>query len=181
MAVLRVIIILSLLNVISPPAANGEITEYQVKAAFLYNLAKFVQWPESLFHTPASPITICVLGRDPFGTALTDTVGGKLLGRRAIAVESINDTQKARHCHIIFVSSSERNRFPAILHDLKTNSALVVGDTEGFAAQGGVVNLKVEADMVRMEINLDAVREKNLQISSKVLSLAQIVRYTGLP
>jgi len=163
-------------NVILQLSAQGQIEEYQVKAAFLYNLAKFVEWPAQSFRIPTSPIVICILGHDPFGRALTEMLEGKVLDGRALVVQQISDAQKAGNCHVVFVGSSEQKRFRSILQDLKASGVLTVGDTEGFAAQGGVVNLKLEGGMVRFEVNLEVGKEKNLRISSKLLSLAQIVK-----
>jgi YfiR/HmsC-like len=178
MAVLRRGKLIAIGYVIFLAAAQGQVQEYHVKAAFLYNLVKFVEWPAPSFHSSTSPMIICVLGRDPFAGALTETVEGKMLGGRGLLVQPIPDAQRANHCQIVFVSSSEQKRFPLILRDLKANGILTVGDTEGFASQGGVVNFKLEGGMVRFEINLDAAKEKNLRISSKLLSLAQIVKYS---
>jgi len=176
MAVLRTVQFVAMLNVALLAGAQQQVGEYQLKAAFLYNLAKFVEWPSQSFRSPTSPMVICVLGRNPFGSALTDTVEGKNLGGRTLAVLPIPDSQNASHCQIVFVSSSEQKRFPSILRDLKLIGVLTVGDTEGFASQGGVVNFKLEEGMVRLEINLDVAKEKNIRISSKLLSLAQIVK-----
>jgi hypothetical protein len=176
MAVLRLGKFVAIGCVMFLAAAQGQVEEYQVKAAFLYNLAKFVEWPPQSFHSPTSPIVICILGQDPFGRALTETVEGKVLDGRALLVRQIPDSQKAGNCHVVFVSSSEQKRFRSILQDLKASGVLTIGDAEGFASQGGVVNLKLEGGMVRFEINLDVGKEKNLRISSKLLSLAQIVK-----
>ena len=159
--------------------AQGQVEEYQVKAAFLYNLAKFVEWPAQSFHSPTSPIVICILGHDPFGPALTDTVEGKELGGRALLVRQIPDAQKAGTCHVVFVGSSEQKHFRSILQDLRACDVLTVGDTEGFASQGGIVNFKLDGGMIRFQINVEAAKEKNLRISSKLLNLAQIVKGDG--
>jgi hypothetical protein len=179
MALLRLVKFIAIGHVMFLAAAQAQVEEYQVKAAFLYNLAKFVEWPAQSFHSPTSPIVICILGHDPFGSALTDTVEGKELGGRALLVRQIPDARNAGTCHVVFVSSSEQKRLRSILQDLKASEALTVGDTEGFASLGGIVNFKLDGGMVRFQINVEAAKEKNLRISSKLLSLAQIVKGNG--
>lgn len=157
-------------------AGAADIDEYTVKAAYLYNFAKFVEWPAEVFHGAEDPISICVVGQNPFGRKLRDAVDGKLVGGRRFALRHVSEVGQAAGCHIVFVASSERDRFGLILEELKANGTLTVGDTPGFAKQGGVLNFKLVGGTVRMEVNLDAARQKNLQISAKLLALAQIVQ-----
>jgi len=164
------------LGVLWTACAWGQIDEYQVKAAFLYNFAKFVRWPERAFSSPTEPISICVFGRNPFGRTLEQTVAGKEFGGRAFLVRSIADPQDACRCHIVFVSSSEKKRIAAILSAVQTSSVLTVGEFPGFAGQGGAVNFKLEDGAVHFEINLEAARLKELDISSKLLSLATVIK-----
>lgn len=157
-------------------AGAADVDEYTVKAAYLYNFAKFVEWPAEAFRGPADPVSICVLGQNPFGRKLREAIDGKLVGGRSFALSHIQDVGRAAGCHMVFVASSERDRFSAILEDVKGGGILTVGDTPGFAKQGGVVNFKVAGGAVKMEVNLPAARQKNLQISAKLLALAQIVQ-----
>jgi hypothetical protein len=156
--------------------AHGQaIDEYQVKAAFLYNFAKFVTWPPESFQTSKDPIVVCILGPNPFGGALEQAVQGKVVEGRKLLVLQISDGKQASSCQILFVSSSERKRGRSIIVELKSSGILTVGETEGFADQGGVVNFKLNGNRVRLEVNIDAAEEQKLRISSKLLSLAQIV------
>jgi hypothetical protein len=158
-------------------AALGQTTdEYQVKAAFLYNFAKFVEWPPQAFKSPTDPIAICILGEDPFGHALEDAVKGKTIEGRGFVVPRISEVRQADSCQILFVSSAERKRARAILAELRANGVLTVGETEGFAEAGGVINFKLEGGRLRLEINVDAAERAKLRLSSKLLSLAQIVK-----
>jgi hypothetical protein len=150
--------------------------EYHVKAAFLYNFAKFVEWPPETFKGPTDAITICVLGIDPFGSALEETVNGKVVEGRPFAVRHTSDAKPASGCQIVFVSSSERKRSRSIVGDLKNSGVLTVGEMEGFGEDGGVINFKIEDGKVLIEINPDAAQQARLRISSKLLSLARIVR-----
>jgi hypothetical protein len=152
------------------------VNEYQIKAAFIFNLAKFVEWPPTAFRNEKDPLRICVLGRDPFGSALGDAVGGKTVMGRSFAVSPLAGIADAANCQILFVSSSEKKRTRSIVGEIHTAGILTVGETDGFAAEGGMVNLKLDDVRVRVEINLEAATMANLRISSKVLNLAQIVK-----
>lgn len=156
--------------------ARGEVEEYQLKAAVLFNFAKFVEWPPQSFSNSSEPIAVCVLGQDPFGHWLADTLAGKVVSGRRFTIRQASEAPEAGRCQIVFVSSSERKRLRALLGGLKGEGVLTVGDTPGFAGLGGVVNLRLEGETVRMEVNVEAARQKNLQISAKLLSLAQIVK-----
>jgi hypothetical protein len=150
--------------------------EYQVKAAFLYNFAKFVEWPQGTFATPHDPIGICIVGQSPFGLTLDDTVRGKKIGDRAFAVRSVPDTQQASRCQIMFIGASERKRTRALLEELKGAAVLTVGETDDFTVLGGVIGFKLEGTRVRIQVAVDVAEHTRLRISSKLLSLAEIVK-----
>jgi hypothetical protein len=147
--------------------------EYPVKAAFLLNFAKFVEWPAVAFKGPEDPITICVLGQNPFGTALEDVVRDKTVANRAFVVRGVLNTQQAGNCQIVFVSASERKRFRFLLDGLKGRSILTVGEGDDFTASGGIINFKLKDARVRIEIDAAAADRAGLRISSKLLSLAE--------
>ncbi len=166
-----------LLGLVLASAASAQtIDEYQVKAAFLYNFAKFVEWPAQTFKTDKDPIRICVLGQDPFGSALGDAVGGKTVLGRPFVLSEIASASQVTDCQILFISSSERKRLRSIFAELRTIGILTVGETDGFATQGGIVNFKLSDGRVHLEINTDAAGLAKLRINSSVLNLAQIVR-----
>jgi len=155
------------------PALPQAVDEYHVKALFLYNFAKFVDW------TPATPTdTICVgiLGDDPFGDVLDQTVAGKTVNGRSFVVRRLKRYEDAKVCQIVFVSGSEKKRLHAILNGLGSFGVLTVGEMEGFAAHGGVINFEIAGGKVRFEVNVDAAERAGLKLSSKLLSLATIVR-----
>ncbi len=152
------------------------ISEYQMKAAYVYNLAKFVQWPPEAFKNASDPIAICVLGQSPILGTLNEAVNGETIEDRRLIVRQVSDLQEASNCHILFIGSSERKYSQPVLRDLKTTGILTVGETAGFAAKGGVVNFRRDANKVRIEINLSAAGLQKLRISPKLLSLAQIVK-----
>lgn len=150
--------------------------EYQLKAAFLFNFAKFVEWPPQSFHAPDQPVMICVLGANPFGDALEQVIGGKLVNGRPFAVRPLRELTPDCGCHLLFVPASEGRRFFAALPAVRGAGILTVGEAEGFASEGGVINLKLESGRIRFEINLEAAARERLHISSKLLQLAQIVK-----
>ncbi|HEV2386613.1 MAG TPA: YfiR family protein [Candidatus Acidoferrales bacterium] len=150
-------------------------SEYQVKAAFLYNFAKFVQWPPSAFEGPSAPLVICVAGENPFGTLLNEMITGKTINGHPLEVENRSETGDLRSCNVLFVGAAQTKRLPKILEILKDSSVLTVGEADGFAGQGGVVNFYLEQDRVRFEINVSAAARSRLKISSKLLALARIV------
>lgn len=156
-------------------------SEYQVKAAFLYNFAKFVEWPAESFTDSAAPLQICVLAKDDFGQELEVVTRGKSVDGHPIQINYVAALNWVKNCHILFVASSERRRPREIFSSLQNSSVLTVGDEPGFAASGGVINFVVENARVRFEVNLEAADQAHLRISSKLLVLAKLVRtnHTG--
>jgi len=157
-----------------PASAQGP-GEYQVKAAFLYNFTKFIEWPAAIFRGNGDPLMVCVMGEDPFDHALEEVVKGKNLNGKAFEVRHVSNVQEARSCQVLFVSSSERTKVRSILEGLKGASVLTVGDTPGDAKQGCIIGFLIEDDKVRFEINVGAANLANLKVSSKLLSLAKVV------
>ena len=152
------------------------VDEYQVKAAFLFNFAKFVDWPPQAFKSSDEPMEICVFGPNPFGSTLEDMVRGKVLGKRGFVVYRVSEPQRARTCHILFLNESEDKRSRFVLDQLAGASILTVGEAEGFLANGGVVNFKLAEARVRIEISTAAADRAQLHISSKLLRLADTKR-----
>jgi hypothetical protein len=165
-----------LLGVLASSRACGQSAdEYRVKAAFLYNFAKFVDWPAQVFKSSTDPIVIGVLGKDPFGDALIAEIAGKRLGGRTFEVREVSDARQMAACQILFVSSSERKRLALLFSQIGGLGILTVGETDNFTAEGGVVNLKIEDGTIRLQINIEAAKREQLHISAKLLSLAEIV------
>ncbi|HWR89288.1 MAG TPA: YfiR family protein [Dissulfurispiraceae bacterium] len=162
----------------SAPAQGGEtITdEYRIKAAFLYNFAKFVEWPAGAFKDSRSPLVICILGRDPFGAAL-DEIRDKTVGGRAIVLKHIKDAGEAENCHILFISESERESVAQhVARGVRNRAILSVGDTRGYAQKGVVINMIIVNSKVGFEINIDAAQRAGLMIHSQLLKLAKIIK-----
>ena len=154
-------------------ASPGESPEYQVKAAFLYNFLKFVEWPAD---GPSPPPTIClgILGRDPFEDAL-ETVKGKSAKGRKVVVVRFHSVEEARGCELLFISASERGRLPQILKAAHGARMLTVSDQEGFCQAGGMINLVSVKNRVGFEVNLAAASRARLRVSSQLLKLARNV------
>ena len=149
--------------------------EYQIKAAFLYNFAKFVSWPASSFSDSSAPLRICVFGQDPFGQELRNITADKMVNGRKLQVDDVVDLQPAKSCHILFIASSEKSQLKRILDGVRGASILTVGDTQGFAGLGGIVNFVLEDNRVRFEVNQKAAEQAGLTISSKLLGVAKLV------
>jgi|HubBroStandDraft_5_1064220.scaffolds.fasta_scaffold50469_2 hypothetical protein len=156
-------------------AQNSSSTEYQLKAAFLFNFAKFIDWPPESFESPQSPFSICVIGKDPFGRAIDDELQGKSIGSRSVAVQRMRDAASARHCQIVFVGAMEDRSPAGIIEALRGTNVLLVGESGGFATSGGTIQFTLEENHVRFLINTDAADRAGLKFSSKLLALAKIV------
>ena len=139
-----------------------------MKAAFLYNFAKFVEWPPGTFANPTDPIGICIAGANPFGSTLDAMVQGKRIGERVFAVRRIPDTQQAKGCQILFISSTEWKRVRPLLDALQGAAILTVGETDDFTAAGGAVAFQIAGPRVRLQIDLETAERSRLKISSKL-------------
>jgi hypothetical protein len=157
-------------------AAAAGFDEYQVKAAFLYNFAKFVEWPPGTFANTSDPIGICIAGANPFGSTLETMVQGKKIGERAFAVRRIPDTQQIKGCQILFIGVAEWKRVRSLLDVLKGAAILTVGESDDFTAAGGMIAFQIAGPRVRIQIDLETAEHSRLKISSKLLSLAEIVK-----
>src|SRR5467141_379167 len=157
-------------------------SEYLIKAGFIYNFAKFVEWPSAAFSQGDSPIVIGVLGTDPFGSVLDRLVEDKKIGQRGFVVKRYKwgkDLKELKDCKILFVSASERAHIDEILQGVKGLPILTVGETPGFAERGGVIRFTLEDNRVRFEVNVDAAHQADLNISSRLLTLAKIIGQTA--
>ena len=153
-------------------AAYGE---YEVKAAFLLNFARLVQWPTTAFHDSEEPILLGVLGQDPFDGALQSLVEGRKAGPRTIRVKRITHVRDIATCHIVFASVPEAAPLAEILAAARAASVLLVGDGQDFARKGGSINFYSDEGKVRFAINRRAAEDAGLKISSRMLRLAKLV------
>lgn len=155
-------------------AQTAPIPEYQAKAVFLFNSAQFVSWPSS--QASDTPLVIGILGDDPFGSYLDETVRGQKVNDRSLIIQRFRRGTEPRDCHVLFISQSERDRVAQIISSLKGRSVLTMSDIEGFAELGGMIELLTEKSKVRMRINLKAVKAANLKISSKLLRVSEVTQ-----
>jgi len=160
-------------------AQTGAATEYQVKAVFLFNFAQFVDWPADAFSGPDTPVVIGVLGDDPFGDFLDQTVRHEHLGGRPFQVRRYQSVDEIKTCHILFISRSEADRSEGILAGLKHRPLLTVSDADGFAQRGGMIRFVTERNRIRLQLNPEAAEAAHLTISSKLLRVAEIVTPAG--
>lgn len=180
-ASLRLLLLLPLLTAQIPPlalAAPEQTTagEYELKAAMLYNLIKFVDWPSAAYPDPQAPHLLCVLGSDPFGNSLTSLASKQTLNDRPVQVRHVQNDPSVRACQVLYISSSERNHLGQILLNLQSANVLTVGEMSQFAARGGMVQFALQDKKVHFDINLDAASHSGLKISSRLLALAHIVK-----
>jgi hypothetical protein len=157
-------------------AQPAPLNEYQVKAAYLYNFAKFVEWPKQAFASDSAPIRICILGPDVFGPALRDVTRGKTINGRYLDIEDQVAPAKARSCQVVFASREMAKLNEALPLVAGAPNVLTVGEHKDFLERGGIINLVLENDRVRFEVNAGAAKRAGLKISAQLLSLARQVK-----
>ena len=157
-------------------AADDTFSEYEIKAAFLFNFAKFIQWPDNAIDENPDVFEIGILGKDPFGKALDRIVKDEKVHERKVIIKRSDSPSDLRNCFILFICSSEESKLKNILSGLKESPVLTVGDMSNFAQAGGIVGFYMEKKKVRFEINLAAAAQANLNIRSGLLKLSRIVK-----
>jgi YfiR/HmsC-like len=150
-------------------------TEYQVKAAYLYNFGKFVQWPPRTAAAKNDPFRICVLGQNPFGMML-DGLSGQTINGQSVSARQIPRAQDAENCDVLFVGASEQGRVRAILEVIQKLPILTVSDMPHFVARGGMIEFVAQHSKVRFEVNRAAAERAGLSLSSELLKLAVKVK-----
>jgi hypothetical protein len=176
-----VMVFLAMLLAVPVPGENGHAAErvvpapaeYQVKAAFVYNFIKFVEWPSGERLT-GDTFRVCLLGQAPAAMSFDDLNGQEVLGRR-LSVTLLKSPQEARSCQVLFVAASHSARLTEVLDTVSGIPVLTIGDTEGYAKQGVMINMFLENKRVRFEINTETARSAGLRISTKLLKLASKV------
>jgi hypothetical protein len=158
--------------------ADQSPTEFQVKAAYLFNFLKFVEWPDDPAADPHGKWVIGFIGDSPVGEELTRLVEGKNVLGRDLQVKKIQAADNPRACNILFISESEKKRLPSLLAELRGSSVLTVADMDNFIGAGGMIQFVVEDARVRVAIDVGATSRAHLKVSSKLLSLARIVTGT---
>lgn len=158
-----------------PLAAQSRgLTEYEIKAGFLFNFTKFVEWPEGTFVDSSSPIILGIVGENPFGNLLTETAAGKTVNGRAVLVRQFKEGQDLRTCQVLFIASTNKKHLVQTLEKLKGSRVLTIGEGSAFTQSGGMIAFLVEGNKVRLEIDLEAVSEAHLKMSSKLIAVARL-------
>ena len=157
-------------------AQSAKPTDYEVKAAYLYNFGRFVEWPAKITAANTAAFSICVLGDDPFGPALDATLAGEKIGNQKVAARRISSPQQSGDCQILFISASEAGRLNKIIDALDKTAVLTVSDIPHFSQHRGMIQLVSEGSRIRFEVNLTATQRAGLTLSSELLKVATAVR-----
>ena len=156
-------------------AAPSELPEYRVKAVFIYNFAKFVEWPAGKPPKPDKILSICVLGDDPFGASF-NIIKGKTIKGRTVENKTMVKIENAKNCDCLFISDSEKSNVEKILKDLEDHDVLTISDMDGFVEAGGIIQFVLDRKKVRFLINMSAAKQAGFKFSSKLLELAKGVK-----
>ncbi len=157
------------------PSGGQAISDSQVKAAYLYNFAKLVEWPPTDFASPEAPIRFCILNDPAFESELNHIVIGKNISGRPLTVVEVPDAEKSRGCQILFINASHEKHLQQILASLQNTSVLTVGESKGFVEQGGIINFINQNDRVQFQVNDKAAKQAGIHISSRLLVVAKLV------
>jgi hypothetical protein len=157
-------------------AQQPKASEFQVKAAYLYNFGRFVQWPDESGSDRGESFEICVLGADPFGQALDATLAGGTIAGKSVMAKRIAKPQDVDSCRILFISSSEESHLKEDLAALDKTRVLTVSDIPRFSERGGMIGFILEGNRVRFDVNLDSAHGAGLTLSSELLRVATNVR-----
>jgi hypothetical protein len=161
-----------LCSVIGTPAFAQKASEYQVKAAFLFNFTKFLEWPPEAMGEPGEPFVIGVVGPDPFGSYLDDIIADEKMMAHPMIVKRYTGPEEIERCHILFINVPGKTT--EVLNALKGKSILTVSDDNNFSRNGGVIRFYTQNETIHLEINIRAAKDANLNVSSKLLRIAKI-------
>jgi hypothetical protein len=170
------LLVLAFVGLLFLPVSRAEISkEYQLKAAFLYNFTKFVEWPPRCFANATSPITIAILGDNPFADELETAVRGRQVNGRSVVVKEIDSIAQAGDAQVLFIAAKNEARLGDALGSLQQTGVLTVGESRQFAAMGGIITFTLQTDKVRFQINQQASEQAGLKINAQLLKLATVV------
>lgn len=173
-------VVLALLVAVPVGAAPKLTHEYDLKAAFMFHFAQFVEWPSKAMPEKNTPFTIGIFGNDPFGKSLDDMVGSEAVRGHKLVVRRFQNISQIDSCHILFVSPSEQAQLDQILSRLRGRSVLTVGETKDFAQRSGIIGFVIAEKRLRLAVNLAAANAAKLTISSKLLRQSEIVGPSGV-
>lgn len=169
------------LGFIPTRAAAAPLSEYELKAVFLLNFTRFVEWPQSALPPPGAPLVIGIVGVDPFGSVLDSVVAGETVGDRPLKVKRFSRHDSSAESHLLFIGRSEGAALPSLLERTKGRCVLTVSDLDRFAYRGGMIGLPMEGNRVRIQINVDQTRASQLVVSAKLLRLSLVIRDQPAP
>jgi hypothetical protein len=175
MAVLNRLRALVVAALLMPQLAAAAPSEYQVKAVFLFNFSRFVEWPAAAFPNASAPLVLCIFGHDPFGADLDEVVKGEVVNGRSLVIRRLQEAAETSECHILFIHKSEDRRLAEALSAVDHRSTLTVSDLPGAAQRGVMIRLVTEQGRIRLRINVESARAVDLTISSNLLRSAEIV------
>jgi hypothetical protein len=175
MAILRAVGLVLIGLLLAAPSRAATPGEYQVKAVFLYNFARFVEWPETAFADPKAPFVVGVFGFDPFGSDLEEAVRGETVRGHPVIVRRVRTAADAANCQILFIHRSERARLAEVLAAVDKTSTLTVSDAADESGQDVMIRFVTQNGRIRMRIDVDSARAARLTISSNLLRSAEIV------
>lgn len=166
-----------LLSTFSAPTSFGQVEEYDLKAAFIFNFTRFISWPDQRIEEKSlSNFTIGLLGDDPFNGSLNQIVQGESVNDRKLSVRQLNDTNEAKDCDIVFIPSSRSGKLDETLRGTAGKSILTIGDSAEMAEQGCVIAFERSGKNIKLIVNLPAAEKAQLKISSKLLRLSRLIQ-----
>jgi len=172
----RLVIVFLLLLSHLPLQAQPPTLEYQLKAVFLFNFTQFVDWPATSFDSEQSPLVIGILGENPFGSYLEETVSGEKVNKHAVAVRYCKNEEEAKSCHLLFINLPDTKKRKQAIEAFKGKNILTVSDASGFSGEGGMIRFFTRNNKINLQINLEASKASELVFSSKLLRLADIFK-----
>jgi hypothetical protein len=155
---------------------NTPLPEYKIKAVFLFNFTQFVEWPPNVFNNDDAPFVIGILGKDPFGSYIDNVAAGEKMGMHPLTIIRYDDVSEVDNCQMLFMSTKYDKRLPEVLSSLSNRSILTVSDAPGFVQDGGVIGFVTARNKIKLQVNLTAAKTADLNISSKLLSVAEILK-----
>ena len=179
-AQLSAVAVLCLLIVPGVAGQQSKPSEYQVKASYLYNFSRFVEWPQQQGPIQSDHFLICILGDNPFGSTLNDMVANENIEGKSVATKQVSTSEDAAKCRVVFISFSEEGRLKKILADLHNSSVLTVSDLPRFIEKGGMIQFVVEDNHVRFQVNAATAKRAGLSMSSELLKLAVGVQQSAI-
>ncbi len=154
-------------------AQEGGAPASKIKAVFLFNFTRFIDWPPEAFTSPDDPFVIAIIGNNPFGTYIEESVAGEKVGMHPIVVNRYEDEKDVKECHILYINLQDEDRVRRILKSVEGRGILTVGERPSFTRLGGMVRFYTDNNKIRFEINTEAAKAAQITISSKLLSVAK--------